>query len=165
MSQTLERPALAARPARAEDAPAIAEIYNQGIEDRIATFETEPPAAADLAPWLEARVRMLVVPDGGFARAGPYSDREAYAEIGEAMVYVARSARGTGVGRALLEALCAEAQAQGLHKLIAKVFPENEPSVRLMGRCGFRRVGVHLRHGRLDGEWRDVLLLERSLGS
>ena len=151
------------RPAARADLETVARIYAEGIEDRVATFETEPPDAVDLAPWLEARVRMLVAPGRGFARAGPYSDRAAYAGIGEAMVYVARPARGAGVGHALLEALCAEAQARGLHKLIAKVFPENEPSVRLMERCGFRRVGTHLRHGRLDGEWRDVLLLERSL--
>jgi L-amino acid N-acyltransferase YncA len=153
------------RPATEGDLEAVARIYNEGIEDRVATFDTEPVAGEQLAPWLSAKVPMLVADDRGFARAGPYSDREAYAGIGEAMVYVARSARGSGVGRALVEALCGEAEARGLHKLIAKVFPENEPSVRLMERCGFRRVGVHLRHGRLEGEWRDVLLLERSLGT
>ena len=151
------------RPASEGDLEAVARIYNEGIEDRVATFETEPQAAAELAPWLSGRVPMLVAGDLGFARAGGYSDRPAYAGIGEAMIYVARSARRTGVGAELLEALCAEAAERGLHKLIAKVFPENEPSVRLMERCGFRRVGVHLRHGRLEGEWRDVLLLERSL--
>ena len=151
------------RPASEGDLEAVARIYNEGIEDRVATFETEPQAAADLRPWLSGRVPMLVAGDRGFARAGAYSDRDAYAGIGEAMIYVAREERGTGVGAELLEALCAEAAERGLHKLIAKVFPENEPSVRLMERCGFRRVGVHLRHGRLEGEWRDVLLLERLL--
>ena len=153
------------RPATEDDLGNVARIYAEGIEDRVATFDTEPPAAEKLRPWLDAPVPMLVAGDRGFARAGPYSDREAYAGIGEAMVYVARPARGSGVGRDLLEALCREAEARGFHKLIAKVFPENEPSVRLMERCGFRRVGVHLRHGRLEGEWRDVLLLERSLGA
>ena len=153
----------AIRPAGEADLEAVARIYNEGIEDRVATFETELQSAADLTRWLTARVPMLVAGDRGFARVSPYSDREAYAGIGEAMIYVARSARGTGLGRALLEALCDEAAARGLHKLIAKVFPENEASVRLMERCGFRRVGVHLRHGRLEGVWRDVLLLERSL--
>lgn len=151
------------RPATEADLEVVARIYNEGIEDRVATFETEPQTPAGLAPWLSARVPMLVAGDRGFARAGAYSDRAAYAGVGEAMIYVARSARGSGLGQALLQALCAEAGARGLHKLIAKVFPENEPSVRLMERCGFRRVGLHLRHGRLDGEWRDVLLLERSL--
>ena len=151
------------RPASESDLEAVARIYKEGIEDRVATFETDPPTTADLAPWLSAPVPMLVAGDCGFARAGPYSDRAFYAGIGEAMVYVSRSARGSGLGRALLEALCAQAEEHGFHKLIAKVFPENEASVRLMERCGFRRVGVHLRHGRLEGDWRDVLLLERSL--
>ena len=154
----------AIRPATEADLESVARIYAEGIEDRVATFDTEPPAPDDLRPWLEGRIPMLVAGGRGFVRASPYSDREAYAGIAELMVYVARSVRGSGVGRALVEALCDEATAGGLHKLIAKVFPENEASVRLMERCGFRRVGVHLRHGRLDGRWRDVLLLERSLG-
>ena len=153
----------AIRPAGEDDLDVVARIYNEGIEDRGATFETELQDPADLRPWLSARVPLLVAGDRGFARVSPYSDREAYAGIGEAMVYVARAARGSGLGPALLDALCAEAQARGLHKLIGKIFPENEASVRLFRAHGFREVGTHIRHGRLEGEWRDVLLVERSL--
>ena len=152
------------RHASEDDLEAVARIYNEGIEERRATFDTEPVSAADLRPWLSARVPLLVADDLGFARVSPYSDREAYAGVGEAMVYVARSARGAGLGPALVEALCAEARERGLHKLIGKIFPENEASVRLFKRHGFREVGLHIRHGMLEGEWRDVLLVERSLG-
>ena len=152
------------RHATEDDLEAVARIYNEGIEERRATFDTEPVSAADLRPWLSERVPLLVADERGFARAGSYSDREAYAGIAEATVYVARSARGAGLGPVLVEALCAEARERGLHKLIGKIFPENEPSVRLFKSHGFREVGVHIRHGRLEGEWRDVLLVERSLG-
>jgi L-amino acid N-acyltransferase YncA len=100
----------------------------------------------------------------GFAKADPYEDRSHYyGGIGEATVYVAREARGTGTGRALLEGLVDAARGRGLHKLTAKIFASNEASIGLFGSCGFRTVGTHLRHGRLEGEWVDVVLLERSL--
>jgi L-amino acid N-acyltransferase YncA len=83
--------------------------------------------------------------------------------VREATVYVAPEARGGGIGRALLEALAAEAAARGRHKLVAKVFADNEPSLALSPSLGYREVGVHRRHGRLDGEWRDVVVLERLL--
>jgi L-amino acid N-acyltransferase YncA len=88
---------------------------------------------------------------------------EYYAGVGEATLYVERSGRRRGIGGALLEALSAEAARRGRHKLVAKIFTSNEPSIALFGACGFRKVGVHVRHGRLDGEWKDVLVMERSL--
>jgi phosphinothricin acetyltransferase len=156
------------RPARAGDEEAVAAIYNEGIAERQATFETDPRSAADVAGWLDAGLPYLVAErDGtviGFARVTPYTDRCVYAGVGEYGIYLARAARGQGAGARLLEALCAEAERAGLHKLTSKLFPANAASRALAARCGFREVGLHLRHARLDGEWRDVVVVERLLG-
>jgi L-amino acid N-acyltransferase YncA len=158
------------RAAERGDAAAVARIYNRGIEERQATFETEPREVAEVLRWLEERWRfpLLVaeVAGGvcGWARVSSYSIRRAYSGVGECQVYVDPDVRRHGVGTALTEALCAESERLGYWKLIGRLFPENEPSVALVRRCGFREVGVHLRHGRLDGRWRDVLLVERLLG-
>jgi phosphinothricin acetyltransferase len=156
------------RPARAEDAAAIAAIYNEGIEDRVATFETTSRSASDVAAWLRGPLPVVVAErDGevvGFARVSPYSDRCVYDGVGEHGVYVARAARGTGLGRALLDALCAAASSAGLYKLTARIFDTNAASLAAHRAAGFREVGVQRRHGRLDGEWRDVVLVERLLG-
>ena len=156
---------LAVRPARLEDGAAWAEIYNQGIEERQATFETRPRTAEDLAGQVE---RTIVAERDGrvvaWASINPYSPREAYAGVGEFSIYVDRSARGDGVGSRLLGELCDFAESLGYHKLTSKIFPENEASLALMRRCGFRELGVHRRHARLDGDWRDVVVVERLLG-
>jgi L-amino acid N-acyltransferase YncA len=151
------------------DAAAIAAIYNEGIEDRIATFETGPRSPEDVLGWTGDGAPPLVVAeeDGevlGWARAGEYSDRCVYDGVGEYAVYVARAARGRAVGRALLEALAAEAERRGYHKLLSRIFPENAASLALARACGFREVGVHRRHGRLDGEWKDTVVVERLIG-
>jgi phosphinothricin acetyltransferase len=99
----------------------------------------------------------------GWARAGSYSAFPPYRGVGELAIYVTADARGGGVGRALVEGLADVARKRGYWKLVAKVFPANEASVSLLHRCGWRDVGRHLRHGSIDGEWRDVLLLEKSL--
>ncbi len=150
------------------DAEAVAAIYNEGIRGRGATFRTDEQTAADVAPWVAQSQRYPVVVanrDGrviGWARASQYSGVDAYAGVGELAVYVASDARRGGAARALVEGLIDACRAQGYWKLIAKVFPPNEASIALLHGCGFRDVGMHYRHGRLDGEWRDVLLLERS---
>jgi phosphinothricin acetyltransferase len=101
----------------------------------------------------------------GWAKAGPYDPlHDYYAGVGEATLYVARDARRSGLGEALLNELAVEAEHEGLHKLIGKIFTTNEPSIALVRRCGFREVGTHRQHGRIDGEWRDVLVVERLLG-
>lgn len=140
-------------------------IYNQGIAGREATFETEPRRPTDLTPWL-AGLLLVAERDGrvlGWARVSPYSERDAYRGVHECTLYVDRDHRGGGVGRALLSALIEEARSRGSWKLLGKVFPENAASLALFEKSGFRRVGVHERHAQLDGAWRDVVVLERSL--
>ena len=100
---------------------------------------------------------------GGWAATSEYSGRDVYAGIAECSVYVDADLRGRGIGTALLAALVEESARGGFHKLIGKVFASNEASMRLVERGGFRIVGTHLRHGTLDGEWRDVILVERVL--
>ena len=157
------------RPGEPADAAAIAAIYNEGIADRQATFETDERGPEDVLGWLGDGAPPLLVAENagavvGWARAGAYSDRCAYAGIGEYAVYVRRAARGNGVGRELLEALARDAEARGYHKLLSRIFPENEASLALARACGFREVGVHRKHGRLDGVWRDTVVVERLLG-
>ena len=156
------------RPAEPDDAARIAEIYNAGIAERSFTFETHPREPSDVLDWLAAgdRLPVLVGADEGvvgWARVAAYSERPAYAGVGEVSVYVDVEARGRGVGTALLEALSARARELGYWKLTGKLFPENEAGVRLVRRSGWREVGLHLRHGRLEGRWRDVLVVERTL--
>jgi phosphinothricin acetyltransferase len=159
----------AIRPAGRDDAEAIAHIYNEGIATRLATFETDHRSALDIQAWLVAGERLPVIvaeEDGellGWARISAYSDRPVYAGVGEVSVYVSEGARGRGLGTALLEALQHQAKRLGYWKLLGKLFPGNAASEAMVRRCGWRDVGLHERHSRLDGEWRDVLLVERTL--
>jgi L-amino acid N-acyltransferase YncA len=161
--------AVTIRPARPEDAAAIAAIYNEGIAGRQATFETRPRAADEVAAWFGEDGPLLVAADGdevlGWARVTAYSDRCVYAGVGEYAVYVAARARGRGVGRELLGALCAEAERRGLHKLIGRMFALNAASRALARAAGFREIGLERRHGQIDGEWRDCVPVERLLGA
>ena len=157
------------RAAAAGDADAIAAIYNEGLEERVATFETRPRSASDVAHWFDDGLPFIVAvaDDGsvvGFARVSPYSDRCVYSGVGEHGVYVARSARGRGLGRALLEALSAASARAGLYKLTSRIFTDNGASRAVHVAAGFEEVGVQRRHGRLDGEWKDCVLVERLLG-
>jgi L-amino acid N-acyltransferase YncA len=157
------------RKATPTDADAIARIYNEGIEDRIATFETRPRSAEDVARWFDAVHPVVVVEDGGrivgFASTSPYRPRECYAKIAEFSVYVARDYRGRGVGRFALEALIQEAAAAGLHKLVSRIFPENVASRAACRSVGFREVGIYKAHGELEGVWKDCVIVERVVGS
>jgi L-amino acid N-acyltransferase YncA len=150
------------RELEAKDWPAVRTIFEEGIATGQATFETEAPSWED---WDGAHSGGLVAEEGGevvgWAALSPYSSRPAYAGVAEESVYVARQARGRGVGRALLEALVERSEQAGIWTLQAGIFPENRASVTLHLGCGFRAVGLRERIGRLNGEWRDVLLLER----
>lgn len=159
------------RPATPADAAAIARIYNQGIAERIATFETEPRTAAQIAAQLTEkgdRYPTIVVECEGrivaFASAGPYRGRPCYAGVAEHSVYVDPAIRGRGAGHAALAALIETYEARGFWKLMSRIFPENKASLGLHDRCGFRTVGTYRRHAKLDGEWRDCVIVERLLG-
>ncbi len=159
------------RDARLDDAGAIARIYSEGIEDRVATFETEPRSRTDVEQLLserQPRYPALVAERDGrviaFAWTMPYSSRPAYAGVAEFSVYVARQARGMGAGTEVLNALCAAAEAAGFWKLTSRVFPENVASRTACRKAGFAEIGVHRRHGRLDGKWRDCVVVEKLLG-
>jgi L-amino acid N-acyltransferase YncA len=157
------------RAATDRDAEAIALIYNEGIEDRLATFETEARTAGDVLEWLEEGFPLVVVEVDGdvaaWASAPPYRARAVYSGIGEFSVYVARAYRRRGHGRAAMEALIEECEARGMWKLVSRVFPENEGSLALCRTLGFREVGTYRRHAQLDGRWRDCVIVERLLGA
>ena len=156
------------RRATRADAGAIARIYNQGIEDRIATFETRLRTAEDVAGWFDGVHPIVVAEEGGqivgFASTSSYRPRECYAKIAEFSVYVARDHRGLGVGRQALAALIEESAKAGLHKLVSRIFPENVASRAACRAAGFREVGVYKAHGQLEGVWKDCVIVERLVG-
>ena len=155
------------RRATGADAAAIARIYNEGIEERIATFETRPRTAADVEKWFDGVHPIVVVEDEGqvigFGSTSTYRPRECYSGIAEFSVYTARWARGRGAGRAAMAALMDAARESGFWKLVSRVFVENNASRVLLRSVGFREVGTYERHARLDGIWRDVVIVERLL--
>jgi len=156
-----------ARAATPADAAAIARIYNDGIDERVATFETRHRAAADVERWFDGRHPIVVVEDHGgvlaFASTSDYRPRDCYAGIAEFSVYAAREARGRGAGRMAMLALIDAAHAAGFWKLVSRVFVENTASRALLRSVGFREVGRYERHAQLDGVWRDVVIVERRL--
>ncbi len=156
------------RDAAVADASAIARIYNEGIDDRVATFETRHRTAEDVVQWLDGRHPVVVVEDDdgdviAFAATSTYRPRDCYSGIAEFSVYASRAARGRGAGRMAMEALFAAAREAGFWKLVSRVFVENTASRALLRSVGFREVGVYERHGQLDGVWRDVVIVERLL--
>jgi len=159
---------LQARAATKADATAISRIYNQGIEDRVATFETRLRTPADVEAWFDGVHPVVVVEDEdnviAFASTSTYRPRDCYAGIAEFSVYTAREARGRGAGRMAMAALIDAAEQAGFWKLVSRIFPENRASLALMRSLGFREVGIYEKHGKLDGAWRDVVIVERLLG-
>ncbi len=158
------------RPATPDDAAAICTIYNQGIEDRIATLETEPRTPEERRQWMgarDARHPVVVAVTGGqvvgWGSLNAFNPRPAYDNVVDLSVYVERGWRGRGVGRALLQHLLPLARTLGYHKMVLATFPFNEAGVALYQKVGFRPVGVYREQGRLDGRWVDVLIMERLL--
>jgi phosphinothricin acetyltransferase len=158
---------LVARNATPIDAESIARIYNQGIDERIATFETRARSIDDVRAWFDGVHPIVVVEREdaivAFASTSSYRSRACYDGVAEFSVYVDRSARRAGAGRYAMEALMEEAMRTGFWKLVSRVFVENEASRRLLARIGFREVGVYEKHAKLDGVFRDVVIVERCL--
>ncbi len=155
------------RAATLDDCAAIARIYNEGIEDRVATFETRLRTPDDIRGWFDGTHPIVVAEDGGrvlaFASTSTYRPRECYAGIAEFSVYTAREARGMGAGRAAMLTLIEAAERAGFWKLVSRAFVENTASRALLRAIGFREVGVYEKHAKLDGVWRDVVIIERLL--
>ena len=148
----------------AEDWPAVAAIYAEGIATGNGTFETAIPA---YEAWDAAHLpdhRLVARADGvvvGWAALSAYSGRAVYRGVAEGAIYVAERARGQGVGAGLLTALIEGAERAGIWTLQAGIFPENTASIALHERCGYRIVGTRERLGKLGDVWRDVVLMER----
>ncbi len=164
------------REATLEDAAGIAHVYNQGIEDRVATLETAPRSPEERSAWLGARTArhpVMVASRGeggatngtvlGWASLNQFNPRPAYDHVVDISVYVGREHRGRGVGDALLGALEGKARALGYHKMVLAAFPSNAPGMRLYERHGFRTVGIYHEQGMLDGRWVDVIVMEKIL--
>jgi phosphinothricin acetyltransferase len=164
----MQTAAILVRPAAVADAPAVTRIYNQGIAERSATFETEPRRVEDLVTRIgdSDRHPLLVAVDAGgtvlgWAGLSSYRPRACYAGIAEFSIYLDPAARGQGVGRRLLSALIEAAREKGRWKLVSRVFAFNLASRALCRACGFREVGTYEKHAQLDGRWLDVVIVER----
>ena len=146
------------------DATAIATIYNQGIQDRVATFETRLRTPEEVEQWFDGIHPIVVLEKDqqviAFGSTSVYSPRSCYAGIAECSVYVQRAWRRRGAGRLTLEGLMKEAEHAGFWKLVSRVFVDNAASRALIRSLGFREVGVYEKHGQLDGVWRDVVIVE-----
>jgi L-amino acid N-acyltransferase YncA len=152
------------RDLRIEDWPEVAQIFEEGIRTGVATFETEVPSWED---WDSAHLpehRFVAERSGrvvGWIALAPVSSRCCYSGVAEVSAYVGEEARGEGFGRQLLARLIESSERGGIWTLETGVFPENEPSLALLQRFGFRIVGTRERIGLMHGMWRDVVFLER----
>jgi L-amino acid N-acyltransferase YncA len=156
------------RPADLRDIPFITEIYNQGIEDRVATLETRLRTVEEMENWLtvrEERHKVLVIEDEfgivfGWASINVFNSRCCYSGVGDLSIYIHRDKRGKGYGKKLLKALKEEAVKQDFMKLVLSTFEFNEAGQRLYSSCGFRKVGTYINQGILDGKFVDVTIME-----
>jgi phosphinothricin acetyltransferase len=158
------------RPATLDDADAICRIYNQGIEDRVATLETELRTPEERRRWLSERSPQhpVIVAEHDTATVGwgslnEFNRRPAYRFVADLSVYVERGHRGKGVGSALLGRLIDLAREHGFHKMVLSAFPGNAAGMALYSRMGFRTVGIYREQGLLDGRWVDTIIMEKLL--
>ncbi len=161
------------RAATAADAEAICRIYNQGIEDRVATLETDLRTPEERAAWLAARdPRHPVIVAGtteqatkpiGWGSLNQFNPREAYRHVADFSIYVERAYRGRGVGTVVLARLIELAREQRYHKMVLSAFPSNSGGMALYERMGFRTVGIYKEQGLLDGRWVDTIVMEKLL--
>lgn len=153
------------------DIQRITEIYNQGIEDRFATFETRLRNTVEMEEWLlnrEPRYSVLVIADEqdyvqGWASVNSYNSRCCYGGVGDLSIYIDREMRGKGLGKLLLGGLMDSAREQGFHKLILNAFDSNEAAKKLYLALGFRHVGTYEKQGVMDGSYVDVTIMEKLL--
>lgn len=155
------------RPARADDAKEIARIYNQGVQDRIATFENSYVSPEERYLWLVARPEKYPVFVAevkhtmmGWASLSPYSPRVCYNGIAELSIYIDRSLRGHGLGQELMKSMQSAARERGYYKLVGRVMEANQPGRKLCEVTGWREVGVHKKHAKLGNDWHDLVLVE-----
>lgn len=158
------------RPAIEADTQAIADIYNQGIRTRQATFDTDERTAKDIRAWLDDEAHPLLVAEKdddvlGWVHASSYRTRACYSGVAEFSIYVAETVRGQGVGDALMKAFIPACEEQGIWKILSRIFPENIASRNLCKRHGFREVGTYEKHARLEGVWKDVVIVEHLIES
>lgn len=158
------------RKANSGDIISITEIYNQGIEDKIATLESRLRTTHEMLYWLEDREEkydVLVLEHEktvvGWASINPFNSRCAYATVADISIYISRQMRGKGLGKLLLNELCTKATELGFHKLVLATFSENFLGKGLYKSVGFREVGTYEKHGRLDGKWIDITIMEKIL--
>ena len=177
------------RAARVADDEAICRIYNQGIQDRVATLETEPRTADERRQWLASRsprypVIVAEVAEPASTSIGPpteragltvpatiigwgslnvFNPREAYRFVADFSVYVERGWRGKGAGRVLLQTLVELGREHGFHKLVLSAFPFNASGMALYEKLGFRTIGVYREQGQIDGRWVDTIIMEKLL--
>lgn len=161
---------LTLRAARFGDVPAIQDIHNQGILDRVATLDTEPRTAQDSLAWFHHHgprhpVIVAASPHGiaGWTSLNVFNARQAYQYVADLSVYIARPWRGKGIGGKLLAAIIAIGQTVGYHKIVLSAFPNNQAGMRLYERHGFTSVGIYKEMGWLDGKWVDTIIMERLL--
>jgi len=155
------------RPARREDAKEIARIYNQGVQDRAATFENSYVTPEERYMWIVSRPDQYPVLVAevkhtmmGWSSLTPYSPRTCYKGIAELSIYVERTLRGHGVAHPLMKAMQDAARERGFYKLVGRLMADNEPARILCQQMGWKEVGVHEKHGKLGDEWHDLLLVE-----
>ena len=150
-----------------EDCKEIVIIYNDALDERIATFNTEHIDADTVLKWSDKGAILVATSNEnviGFVRSYPYSERLCYLGIAEFSIYVSSKQRGKGVGGRLISDFLEVLISEGKWKVLSRVFPENRPSLSLLIKHGFREVGTYRNHATLNGVWRDVVIVERLLG-